>query len=233
MNERRQRILLVEDDPHLVLTLRDFLAFEGYDVATAADGEQGLAQARTCPPDLIILDISMPGMGGLGFLNQIKGADGRPRYPVLVFTARSAMKDFFDTLPIDGFVEKPCERAELLTRIRAILDRSPQSSDRARASDAPRSILLGEDDPVISAPIRSALEEAGYAVTVIASGPELLERAASSRPDGIVVKQIFTRMNGSAVAVLLNQMAATRSIPVILYDAGGMLPDGEARRAVA
>ena len=132
MNERKQRILLVEDDPHLVLTLRDFLSFEGYDVATAADGEQGLAQARTCPPDLIILDISMPGMGGLGFLNQIKGADGRPRYPVMVFTARSAMKEFFDTLPIDGFVEKPCERAELLARIRSAL--------RSRSPDAGRTV---------------------------------------------------------------------------------------------
>ncbi|NQT93034.1 MAG: response regulator [Lentisphaerae bacterium] len=60
----KKRILLIDDDTSLLTTLSDFLSFEGYEVVTADSGEQGLRRLQTTEPDLIVLDMSMPGMGG-------------------------------------------------------------------------------------------------------------------------------------------------------------------------
>ncbi len=140
----KTHIQLVDDDEHLLVTLGDFLASEGFEVTKARSGEQALEQLKKISPDLIVLDISMPGMGGIGFLKQITAASGETRYPVLVLTARSAMKDFFDTVDVDGFAPKPCDEAELLGKIREILG-------RRRAQPAPESRIgppIGENKPV-------------------------------------------------------------------------------------
>ena len=67
----KKRILLIDDDTSLLLTLSDFLIHEGYQVVTANSGEQGLKRLDEVDPDLIILDMNMPGMGGVGFLREI------------------------------------------------------------------------------------------------------------------------------------------------------------------
>ena len=79
------RVLLIDDEQNTRETRRDFLACEGYDVVTAASGEEGLERLAAGDPDLIVLDMQMPGMGGQGFLQRISEG-GRPRLPVLVLT---------------------------------------------------------------------------------------------------------------------------------------------------
>ena len=74
----KRHILLLDDDPSLRRTLGDFLRFEGYDVVTAESGEKGLEALKVQRPDLIILDMSMPGMGGIGFLKSILDENGKP-----------------------------------------------------------------------------------------------------------------------------------------------------------
>jgi len=89
MNDKlKQRILLIDDDKHLLKTLSDFLRFENFDVEQAHDGEEAFHALDTFDPDLIVLDISMPGMGGLNFLRHVSAKDANPSYPVLVLTAR-------------------------------------------------------------------------------------------------------------------------------------------------
>ena len=75
-------ILLVDDHEHLLTTLGDYLRFEGFDVLTAPDGRQGLMRIRERSPDLIILDVSMPGMGGCEFLDRIS-EDGSSIYEII------------------------------------------------------------------------------------------------------------------------------------------------------
>jgi len=216
--KEKSTILLIDDDNSLLVTLSDFLTFEGYKVVTAESGEQGLGRLRELHPDLIILDMSMPGMGGVGFLREISSADGKPRYPVLVLTARANMAEFFADVDVDGFVAKPCNPEDLLMEVGRIIFLRRGENEAPVGESAQRKVLIGEDDGEILDGIRQGFEREGFAVETVDKGPEVLEKAIIHQPDAIIVKRVFSGMNGDAVAGLLAQMPNTRDIPVVLYD---------------
>jgi len=222
MEKQKRRILLVDDDTSLLVTLSDFLRFEGYEVVTADSGEQGLRKLSRMPaPDLIILDMSMPGMGGVGFLKEISNADGKPKHPVLVLTARANMAEFFANMEVDGFVAKPCDPSDLLMEVGRIIFLRRGADDEERTPGArveKRKVLIGEDDRGINESLINVLASEGYVVNSVFSGPEVLEKAIVERPDVIVIKLVMANMNGDAVAQMLKEMPNTRAIPIVLYD---------------
>jgi CheY-like chemotaxis protein len=219
----KKKVLLIDDDTSLLVTLSDFLRFEGYEITTAESGEQGLKKLEQLLPDLIILDMSMPGMGGIGFLKEITLPNGKPKYPVLVLTARANMAEFFANVDVDGFIAKPCEPNDLLMEIGRILflrgSREPApGTDKLHEKQR---VLIGEDDATINEALVHAFAREGYVVDSVAKGPEVVEKAIIGRPAVIVMKLVFENMNGDAVADLLREMENTRSIPIILYDDSG------------
>lgn len=117
------RILLIEDEPGLLLTLTDLLSGEGYDVETADDGNVGLARALSFPYLLIILDVMLPGRNGFEVLRELRAA-GR-NTAVLMLTARTQTSDKVEGLKTgaDDYVTKPFEPTELLARVEALLRR--------------------------------------------------------------------------------------------------------------
>lgn len=229
MSDAKDHILLVDDEKHLLVSLRDYLTFEHFTVTTAQSGEEALELLKDLKPDLIVLDISMPGMGGIGFLKRISTPGGKPRYPVLVLTARSMMADFFREIAVDGFVAKPCNEAELTGMIRTIIAKHRNLSEKSNRDKL--KVLLGENEEVFSWRLGTALKAAGYDVEYAASGPELLEKAAAGKPDVILMKEILPRMNGTAVASLLDVMPSTCGIPVVLYDDALAIPESAGLRA--
>jgi DNA-binding response OmpR family regulator len=212
----KKRILLVDDEEGLLVTVGDYLEFEGYEVEKARTAEDALRKLARVRPDLVVLDLAMPGMGGMGFLKELGERGGGSKCPVLVLTARSNMQSFFENLDVEGFLPKPCEKAVLLGKIEEILARQAESA----GDPAPDRgcILLGEDDPSKAAVLRHALTTAGYEVEVADTGPAVLERAALCAPRLILVKDILTHMNGEAVVALLKAMPKTSGTPVVLYD---------------
>lgn len=221
-NEVKKKILLIDDDTSLLVTLSDFLSFEGYEVTTADSGEQGLKKLKRLKPDLIILDMSMPGMGGVGFLKEISSADGKPDYPVLVLTARANMAEFFANVDVDGFVAKPCDPEDLLMEVGRIVFLTSGSSESSASTTKPperKKVLLAEDEAQVKDAIVKLLTAEEFVVSTVANGPEVLEKAIVERPDVIILKRVLSNMNGDAVAVILRQMPNTRDVPVILYDA--------------
>ncbi len=123
MNGSR-RILLVEDEPSLVLTLSDRLLSEGYRVESATDGNTALERALAEPFDLILLDILLPGRDGLEVCRELRARGSQ--VPVLMLTARGQVVDRVVGLKLgaDDYLTKPFEMIELLARIEALLRRS-------------------------------------------------------------------------------------------------------------
>ena len=120
-----KRLLLVEDEPGLVLTLTDRLTREGYTVETSADGESGLERAAGEAFDLVLLDVMLPRLNGFDVLKDLRkrGVDT----PVIMLTARGQVVDKVVGLKLgaDDYVTKPFEMVELLARIEAKLRRAP------------------------------------------------------------------------------------------------------------
>lgn len=118
------RLLLIEDDAVLRLGLARRLEAEGYRVDQAADGEDGLFQAREYPVDLAIVDLGLPKMNGLTVVQTLR-ADGRT-IPILILTARGSWQDKVQGLEAgaDDYLVKPFEYPELAARVKALLRRS-------------------------------------------------------------------------------------------------------------
>ncbi len=121
------RILIIEDDEGILKLLRRGLAYEGYQVDVATDGQQGLVIARDNPPDLVILDLMLPGIDGLEVCRRLRaGGD----VPILILTARDEISDRVLGLDMgaDDYMVKPFVLDEVLARIRALLRRSQPAS---------------------------------------------------------------------------------------------------------
>lgn len=120
----KQRILMVEDEPGLVLTLCDRLMSEGYDVDSREDGESGLEQALAQTYDLIMLDVMLPKKSGFDVCRKLRQSGVQT--PVLMLTARNQVVDKVVGLQIgaDDYLTKPFDMMELLARIEALLRRS-------------------------------------------------------------------------------------------------------------
>ena len=123
------RLLLVEDNPDLAFGLRTGLEIEGYEVHHAEDGPAGLQMARDLTPDLVILDLTLPGMDGYRVLRTIR--EEGLEMPVLILTARGeeADKVLGFRIGADDYVVKPCGVLELLARVAALLRRAGRRAD--------------------------------------------------------------------------------------------------------
>ena len=120
-----RRVLVVEDDEAIRLGLVDALAAAGYDVLEAPDGDSGLERALADPVDLVVLDLMLPGRGGLEVLQEVRSA--RPILPIIILTALGAEDDRVKGLRLgaDDYVVKPFSLRELLARVEAVLRRGP------------------------------------------------------------------------------------------------------------
>jgi two-component system response regulator MprA len=116
-------ILIVDDDNRVTNALRRTLAYEGYQVSITANGEGALSIVRTRPPDLVILDLMLPGIDGLEVCRRLRGAEDG--IAILMLTARDAIADRVAGLEIgaDDYLVKPFALEELLARVKALLRR--------------------------------------------------------------------------------------------------------------
>ncbi len=129
------RVLVVDDEPHIVEVVRAYLVQEGYEVSTASDGDAALERARTDAPDLIVLDVMLPRTSGFEVLRQLR-AEASPA-AVIMLTARDDVIDRVAALEMgaDDYVTKPFEPRELVARVGAVLRRlarpAPMAPSRA------------------------------------------------------------------------------------------------------
>ncbi len=123
--ERRQRILVIDDEPDVVSYLSAFLEDEGFQVFTAGNGPDGLTLARQQNPDMITLDITMPGMSGIEVLTTLRRDEHLSCIPVVIITGVTSfdkLTDYRDVRAPEGFMQKPIDLVQLLSTIEGILD---------------------------------------------------------------------------------------------------------------
>jgi DNA-binding response OmpR family regulator len=166
------RVLLVEDDQDIAEPLARALTREGYEVATAGDGRVALETVLDAPPDLIILDVGLPGMDGLEVCRHVR--DVRPQVPILMLTARDGELETVAGLDAgaDDYVTKPFRLSVLLARIRAMLRRSGPAELAAadvRVDEASRRAWRGDGELDLSPKefdlLALLVREAGTVVT--------------------------------------------------------------------
>jgi two-component system KDP operon response regulator KdpE len=126
------RILVVDDEPQIRRIMRTALTGAGYEVEDAKTGEEALEKLRDYHPDLVLLDMNMPGMGGLAVCREIRAGTG---VGIIMLTVRNTEEDKVQALDAgaDDFVNKPFSTPELLARIRAALRRVPASTQSSPA----------------------------------------------------------------------------------------------------
>lgn len=127
--DRQRRVLLVEDEPSISGFVRRGLIFEGFDVEIAIDGHQALAALRDQQPDIMVLDLMLPGVDGIDITRRVRAAeaaDGIRRLPILMLTARDSVADRVAGLDAgaDDYLVKPFDFDELVARVRALLRRA-------------------------------------------------------------------------------------------------------------
>jgi two-component system alkaline phosphatase synthesis response regulator PhoP len=196
-----KRILLVEDEPGLQLTLSDRLGSEGYEVETAGDGDTGYTRAAEGGFDLILLDVMLPGKNGLDVCRDLRQAGVDT--PILMLTARGQVADKVVGLKLgaDDYLTKPFENLELLARIEALMRRSVTSAT-AHAID---SYEFGG----LSVDFRKAeVERNGEAVTLSAREFQLLRYFIENRGSVLSRDELLNNVWG------YDAMPSTRTVDV-------------------
>jgi DNA-binding response OmpR family regulator len=169
-------ILVVDDEPKIVQLVRDYLERAGFAVSTAHDGREALMRARQERPDLIVLDLGLPGLDGLEVTRRLRRDSG---VPIIMLTARHEETDKVVGLELgaDDYVTKPFSPRELAARVRAVLRRDAGEADAE---------VVRAGDVVLDIP-RLRAEISGRVVTLTATEFQLL--AALARQPG----RVFTR----------------------------------------
>lgn len=142
----KKTILIVEDEPHIVMGLQDTLEFEGYEVLAAGTGKEGMSLAKQRKPDAVLLDLMLPDINGYQVCEELRRWD--PFLPIIMLTARSQETDKIRGLDAgaDDYVTKPFSVAELTARIRAIVRRASRTP-----GTSPEAFRIGEAEVNLTA----------------------------------------------------------------------------------
>jgi len=181
---RKSRVLVVDDEPHIREMVQGYFEAEGFEVDVAGDGTEALGLARERQPDVVILDVTMPGVDGIEVLRRLRAESS---VYVIMLTARADEVDKLVGLSVgaDDYVTKPFSPRELVARTRAVLRRGRTADPAADAAPAEGSRL--EFDGLVIDIARRELDRKGIPVTLSALEFDLL--VALARAPG----RVFTR----------------------------------------
>jgi PAS domain S-box-containing protein len=212
-------VLVIDDDPAARAITHRALSRDGYEVVEAADGESGLAAAKARHPDLITLDVLMPGMDGWAVLAALKADPAVATIPVILQTIVEDRNMGF-ALGAAEYLTKPIDRKQLTSLVRR---------HAAKMSAGP--VLVVEDNEHTRTLYARTLAKAGWTVTEAENGRVALERIAASRPALVLLDLMMPEMDGFEFLDVLRQDASCRTIPVVVITARTLSDDDRRRLA--
>lgn len=121
--EMGKRVLLIEDEPNIIEAISFILSRDGFTVHTHEDGETAIAKVKAAPPDMIILDVMLPGKSGFEILRELRADSANSTLPILMLTARGQEKDREQAMRLgaDHFMTKPFSNSEVRDQVRALI----------------------------------------------------------------------------------------------------------------
>jgi two-component system cell cycle response regulator len=234
------RILVVDDLPVNVKLLEAKLLVEYYEVVTASNGPEALRAVREHNPDIVLLDVMMPGMDGYQVCEAIKGDPDTAHIPVVMVTALDEVSDRVRGLEAgaDDFLTKPLNDIALFARIRSLV-RLKRASDEWRAREAtavelgvsssmcpvvdekaPGSVLLIGDGMADRESVGKTLADQGHSVTVVETGEEALEQASADDFDLVLLSDGESSGDALRFCSQLRSQPEWRTKPILLALAG-------------
>ena len=226
-------VLVVDDVPANVKLLEAKLSAEYYDVITANDGYKAIEQAQMHKPDLILLDVMMPGMDGFETCRQLKQDAAVAHIPVVMVTALSDPSDRVNGLEAgaDDFITKPINDTALLTRVRSLI-RIKMLIDELRLRDqsggqmgmdtlenvtdvSGSSVMVIDDDAVQSKRLLAKLREE-YEVGHVEDPAQAMDVARSKEWDLVVISSLLDDVDGLRLGMQMKALEAMRHVPVVM-----------------
>ena len=182
------KILLIEDEPSVLIAVRDSIESEGYAVRTATDGREGLRLAAENEFDLVVLDLMLPGMSGLEICQRLR--DAEIETPIIMLTARATSADaaFGLKLGADDYIAKPFDVGELLARIAAVLRRANKKKSEERI------IKIGETVLDLR---RLRAERNGESLEISPREFQILELLIANRGETVTREQLLHHIWGA------------------------------------
>ncbi|MBI2264177.1 MAG: response regulator [Armatimonadetes bacterium] len=211
--EGKGTVLVIDDDPITRDLMKAFLAKEGYRMIVATGGQEGIALAGQEHPDLITLDVLMPGMDGWMVLSALKADPELSRIPVILLTIVDE-KNLGYSLGASDYVAKPIDREHLGFVLKKHL------SGREGGL-----VLVVDDAADVRTMIRRFLEKEGYGVTEAENGSMALEQIGRRAPDLILLDLMMPEMDGFQFVEKLRKNEAWQSIPVLIITAKELSSD--------
>ncbi|MEM7582289.1 MAG: response regulator [Acidobacteriota bacterium] len=209
-------VLVIDDDLAVHDLLRDLLEKEGFNIVTAASGEEGLKLAYELRPAIITLDVYMPDLDGWTVLNTIKSDAQLSHIPVIMISVSDQRQKGY-ALGAE-YLTKPIDRQQLLQLVEKYFRRG-----------APPEVLVVDDDPDLRAMVRKLLEEQGCTVVEAENGLAALRQVAESPPSLILLDLIMPQLDGFGFMSQLRKNPALSSIPVVVLTAMDIGPEETAR----
>jgi CheY-like chemotaxis protein len=216
-----ETILVVDDHALNLKLVRVLLASKGYKILTASDGLEGLQVAEASRPQLILLDIQLPGIDGFEVVRRLKG-NAATRDIVVVALTAYAMKGDEEKVRAagcDGYITKPIDTQQLPGQVRRYLDQT--------ASSSPKTILVVDDDAQQLQLLCAAFERQGYVVIPAEDGPTALSKAVDRNVDIIVSDVLMPRVDGFRLCYAVRQDERLSRVPIVLVTSGSVQPADE------
>jgi DNA-binding response OmpR family regulator len=222
--QRLRRVLIVEDDSAIRALLADLLQDAGYAVAEAVDGFHALEHLQYERPDLIVLDLMLPGMSGWQFLDRSRRQLEEANIPVVVLSAIKGGGDYPTSLGVAAWYTKPLDVDRFLGAVQRLAgppQAVPQIPSRSapRAAPFPRQILIIEDEAPLQDLLTEQLECEGFAVEVASTIEAAWRRIGEDRPDLILLDLMLPGQSGWDFLRKRRSDPELQRIPVLVISA--------------
>ena len=198
---KRGRILVVDDEPDLLELVKHQLGKEHYEVTTAQDGEVALAQARRHPPDLVVLDLMLPGIDGLEVCRRLKADPRTMHVPIIMLTAKGEESDAVIGLSqgADDYVRKPFGSKELVARIGARLRSARGEPPHASTGSTGKVTTFGD---LVVDPVKHEVVLAGEPIQLTLTEFKLLHFLVSNRGRAFTRNQLLNAVVGQDAIII-------------------------------